>query len=66
MELVAAGLANREIARKLFVSLATVKTHLIHVYTKLDVRSRTELASAATSRKIARRDAGSIERRKQP
>jgi len=36
------------------VSLATVKTHLIHVFTKLDVRSRAELASAATSRAIER------------
>jgi predicted ATPase/class 3 adenylate cyclase/DNA-binding CsgD family transcriptional regulator len=64
VEQVAAGLPNREIAKKLFVSLATVKTHLIHVYTKLDVRSRTELASAATSRTITRRDAGPTERRK--
>jgi len=64
VELVAAGLPNREIGAKLFVSLATVKTHLIHVYTKLDVRSRAELASAATSRTIARRDAGPPERRR--
>ena len=52
--LVAAGLPNREIAARLFVSPATVKTHLIHVYTKLDVRSRTELAAAATSRGLGR------------
>jgi ATP/maltotriose-dependent transcriptional regulator MalT len=50
VELVAAGLPNRDIAAKLFVSLATVKTHLVHVYTKLDVRTRTELAAAATRR----------------
>ena len=50
VELVAAGLPNRDIAAKLFVSLATIKTHLVHVYTKLDVRSRAELAAAATRR----------------
>ena len=44
------GLPNKEIAAKLFVSLATVKTHLVHVFTKLDVRSRTELAAAAIRR----------------
>ncbi|HTO05776.1 MAG TPA: LuxR C-terminal-related transcriptional regulator [Myxococcota bacterium] len=48
VELVAEGLPNKEIAAKLFVSLATVKTHLAHVYTKLDVRGRTELAARAT------------------
>jgi predicted ATPase/DNA-binding CsgD family transcriptional regulator len=50
VELVAWGLPNKEIAAKLFVSLATVKTHLVHVYTKLDVRTRTELAAEATRR----------------
>jgi predicted ATPase/class 3 adenylate cyclase/DNA-binding CsgD family transcriptional regulator len=64
VELVATGLSNREIAAKLFVSLATVKTHLIHVYTKLDVRSRAELAATATTRALDRRDGGATERRK--
>jgi len=50
VELIASGLPNKEIAEKLFVSLATVKTHLVHVFTKLDVRSRTELAAAAIRR----------------
>jgi len=50
VELVAEGLRNREIATKLFVSIATVKTHLIHVYGKLDLRTRSELAAAATRR----------------
>jgi DNA-binding CsgD family transcriptional regulator len=53
VELVAAGLPNKDIAQKLFVSLATVKTHLVHVYTKLDVRTRAELAAAATRRAAA-------------
>ena len=50
VELVASGLPNKEIAQKLFVSVATVKTHLVHVYTKLDVRTRAELAAEATRR----------------
>jgi DNA-binding CsgD family transcriptional regulator len=43
-ELVAEGLANREIASALFLSNATVASHLTHVYAKLGIRSRTELA----------------------
>lgn len=34
------GESNRDIARALFVSEATVKTHLVHIFTKLDVDSR--------------------------
>jgi predicted ATPase/DNA-binding CsgD family transcriptional regulator len=51
--LVAAGLPNREIAAKLFVSVATIKTHLLHVYGKLDIRTRAELAAVATRRTLA-------------
>jgi ATP/maltotriose-dependent transcriptional regulator MalT len=36
------GRSNAEIARSLFVEQSTVKTHLIHLYRKLDVRSRTQ------------------------
>jgi DNA-binding CsgD family transcriptional regulator len=44
-ELVAAGLANKEVAARIFVSVRTVEATLSRVYGKLGVRSRTELAS---------------------
>ena len=43
-ELAAEGLANKEIARALFVSVKTVEGHLSHAYAKLGVRSRAQLA----------------------
>ncbi len=42
--LVSDGLTNREVAAALFVSTNTVETHLRHLFQKLGVRSRTELA----------------------
>lgn len=44
---VAEGRANKEIARLLFVSEATVKTHLVHAYGKLGAASRTEAVAKA-------------------
>jgi DNA-binding NarL/FixJ family response regulator len=40
---VARGLTNRDIAAQMLVSLSTVKTHLTHIFIKLDVTNRTEL-----------------------
>ncbi len=47
LKLLAQGLANREMADALVVSLDTVKTHLRHIYEKLDVHSRTQAVSRA-------------------
>lgn len=49
---VAQGLTNPDIAERLFITRSTVKTHLSHVFTKLGVSTRAELASEATRRGI--------------
>lgn len=55
VQLVAAGLSNEQIARRLFISQATVKSHLVHVFTKLDVDSRTAAVAVAAERGLIRR-----------
>jgi DNA-binding NarL/FixJ family response regulator len=47
LALVAQGHSNPEIARRLFLSEATVKTHLLHVFEKLDVSDRTRAVTRA-------------------
>ncbi|GGM56907.1 DNA-binding response regulator [Longimycelium tulufanense] len=47
LRLVADGLSNREISRTLMLSEATVKTHLVRIYDKLGVDSRTAAVAAA-------------------
>jgi DNA-binding NarL/FixJ family response regulator len=47
VRLVAEGLSNKQVARRLFVSEATVKTHLNHVLAKLDVEGRPGLVARA-------------------
>ena len=49
------GLGNREMAKELFVSEATVKSHLSHIYTKLGVDTRAGAVAAAIERRIIRR-----------
>jgi DNA-binding CsgD family transcriptional regulator len=46
LALVAHGLTNRQISRRLFISPATVRTHLEHIYDKLGVHSRAGAVSA--------------------
>jgi LuxR family maltose regulon positive regulatory protein len=47
LRLVASGRSNREIARELYVSLGTVKTHINNTYRKLGVNSRTRAVARA-------------------
>jgi ATP/maltotriose-dependent transcriptional regulator MalT len=48
--LIAAGNTNREAATRLFISEATIKTHLLHIYEKLGVRDRAAAVAVAYKR----------------
>jgi predicted ATPase/ATP/maltotriose-dependent transcriptional regulator MalT len=50
---VAEGLTNQQIAERLFVSPSTVKSHLVHIFAKLGISTRAELAAAATRRSLS-------------
>jgi DNA-binding NarL/FixJ family response regulator len=54
LALVAKGANNREVAGQLFISEATVKTHLLHIYSKLGVADRTAAVTTALERGILR------------
>ncbi|MGA8211127.1 MAG: response regulator transcription factor [Nocardioidaceae bacterium] len=54
LELLSRGLGNKEMARALFVSEATVKSHLSHIYTKLGVDTRAGAVAAAIEQRIIR------------
>jgi ATP/maltotriose-dependent transcriptional regulator MalT len=53
--LIAQGSTNREAARHLFISEATVKTHLLHIYAKLEVRDRASAVATAFERGLLNR-----------
>ena len=50
LQLIARGFNNREAAAHLFISEATVKTHLLHIYTKLGVNDRAAAVAEAFER----------------
>lgn len=50
LRLIASGATNREAAARLFVSEATIKTHLLHIYEKLGVRDRAAAVGEAYRR----------------
>jgi DNA-binding NarL/FixJ family response regulator len=54
LKLLAEGLTNKEMAKSLFVSEATVKTHLSHIYTKLGVETRAGAVATAIEQRIIR------------
>jgi ATP/maltotriose-dependent transcriptional regulator MalT len=47
LRLVAEGLSNREIGARIHLGEATVKTHLLHAFAKLDVNDRTRAVTRA-------------------
>ncbi len=58
LALVADGLSNQQVAQRLFVSQATIKSHLVHIFDKLDADSRTAAVAIARNRGLIRRPPG--------
>jgi DNA-binding NarL/FixJ family response regulator len=52
LELAAQGNPNKEIAKKLFITEATVKSHFVHIFSKLGVADRTAAVTEAVKKKI--------------
>ena len=52
--LLATGKSNRDLAKKLYVSEATIKSHLAHIYTKLEVDNRAAAVARAIEQRIIR------------
>ena len=55
-DLIILGKTNKEIADTLFVSVNTIKTHILNIYDKLDVQNRTQAAVKAGSLQILKTD----------
>ena len=53
LQLVVDGLSNREIAERLVIAVSTVKTHINHIYRKLDVTSLTQAVARARALDLA-------------
>jgi DNA-binding CsgD family transcriptional regulator len=53
VQFVAEGLTNPDIGQRMFISRGTVKVHLSHIFAKLGITTRAELASEATRRALA-------------
>ena len=53
LALIARGLSNREIASELYVSEATVKTHINHLFAKIGARDRAQAVNHAYTRGLA-------------
>jgi DNA-binding CsgD family transcriptional regulator len=51
VDLVATGLTNKDVAARLFMSTATVKSHLTHVFSKLDISTRGQLTAETLRRR---------------
>jgi len=56
LEYVSRGRTNKDIGSERFISEATVKTHLLHIFAKLDVQDRTQAVTVALDRGILRLD----------
>ena len=52
LQRLATGASNRQLARALFISEATVKTHLVHIYDKLGVDNRTQAVDRARTDRL--------------
>ncbi|KAA0225129.1 hypothetical protein EDS67_21935 [candidate division KSB1 bacterium] len=52
MKLIANGLYNAEIVRKLFVATSKVRRHINNIYTKLDAHSRTQAVAKGKELKV--------------
>ncbi|MEV6039109.1 response regulator transcription factor [Nonomuraea sp. NPDC052116] len=58
LQLIADGATNREVATRLFISEATVKSHVLHIYTKLGVNDRAAAVAVAFRRGLLTLESG--------